>query len=174
MSTTMEPWIRAVEEAEIIRPFGNEMKVMLPAAHTGGSCSVLFAELKPGEGAPPHLHREYDEYFFVVEGTISLTIDGTESAIVPGKLAFTPRGAIHSFRNIGQSIARMLEWTVPGGNEPYFRAVSEMGRDIDPKRLAEINRQFATEFIEAPRSRTEHGGLGARGDEEPDRPPRIR
>jgi len=29
--------------------------------------------------------------------------------------------------------------TVPGGNEPYFRAVSEMGTNIDPKRLAEIN-----------------------------------
>lgn len=142
-----EPWIMGRENAEIIRPFGNEMKVMLPATRTGGTCSVLFADLKPGEGAPPHLHREYDEYFFVVDGTISLVVDGKERTIVPGTLAFTPRGAIHSFKNIGASIASMLEWTVPGGNEAYFRAVSEMGTNIDPKRLAEINAQFATEFI---------------------------
>ena len=142
-----EPWIMGRENAEIIRPFGNEMKVMLPATRTDGTCSVLFADLKPGEGAPPHLHREYDEYFFVVDGTISLVVDGKESTIVPGNLVFTPRGAIHSFKNTGMSIASMLEWTVPGGNEPYFRAVSEMGTNIDPKRLAEINAQFATEFI---------------------------
>lgn len=142
-----EPWIMGRENAEIIRPFGNEMKVMLPATRTGGTCSVLFADLKTGEGAPSHLHREYDEYFFVVDGTISLVVDGKERTIVPGTLAFTPRGAIHSFKNIGASIASMLEWTVPGGNEAYFRAVSEMGTNIDPKRLAEINAQFATEFI---------------------------
>ncbi len=149
MSKQTEPWIRGRENAEIIRPFGNEMKVMLSGARTNGTCSVLFADLKPGEGAPPHLHREYDEYFFLVEGTISLVIDGKESTIVPGTLAFTPRGAIHSFKNIGASTASMLEWTIPGGNEPYFRAVSEMGADIDPKRLAEINAHFATEFIDS-------------------------
>ena len=67
MSAQIEPWIAATGDAEIIRPFGNEMKVLLPAAHTSGACSVLFAELRPGEGAPPHLHHDYDEYFFVVE-----------------------------------------------------------------------------------------------------------
>ena len=147
MSAQIEPWITATHDAEIIRPFGNEMKVLLPAVHTSGACSVLFAELRPGEGAPPHLHHDYDEYFFVVEGTIAFVIDGKESTLVSGTFAFTPRGGVHSFENIGASTASLLEWTVPGGNEPYFRAVSEMGKNIDPKRLAKINEQFATEFI---------------------------
>lgn len=147
MSAQIDPWIAATGDAEIIRPFGNEMKVLLPAAHTSGACSVLFSELRPGEGAPPHLHHEYDEYFFVVEGTIAFVIDDKESTLVAGTFAFTPRGAVHSFKNIGASVAGLLEWTVPGGNEPYFRAISEMGKTIDPKRLAEINQQFATEFI---------------------------
>jgi len=147
MSAQIEPWITATHDAEIIRPFGNEMKVLLPAGHTSGACSVLFSELKPGEGAPPHLHHEYDEYFFVVDGTIAFVIDGRESTLVPGTFAFTPRNGVHSFKNIGASTASLLEWTVPGGNEPYFRAVSDMGKDIDPKRLAEINKRYATEFI---------------------------
>ena len=89
--------------------------------------------------------------FSSLEGTIALVIDGKESTLVSGTFAFTPRGGVHSFKNIGASTASLLEWTVPGGNEPYFRAVSEMGTNIDPARLAEINRQFATEFIGAPR-----------------------
>ena len=124
---------------------GRNTVARTPACRSGRP--DIADDLKPGEGAPPHLHREYDEYFFVVEGSIFLVVDGKASTIVPGTLAFMPRGAIHTFKNIGPSTASMLEWTVPGGNEPYFRAVAEMGADIDPKRLAEINAQFATEFV---------------------------
>jgi uncharacterized cupin superfamily protein len=51
-----------------------DMKVMIAAAQTGGTCSVLIGELKPGDGPPPHLHRDHDEYFFVLESTISLVV----------------------------------------------------------------------------------------------------
>lgn len=47
MSTQTGPCIKGREDAEIIRAFANEMKVMLPSAYTGGTCSVLFAELNP-------------------------------------------------------------------------------------------------------------------------------
>ena len=121
----------------------------MAAAQTDGTCSVLIGELKPGEGPPPHLHRDFDEYFFVLDGIISLIVDGKESTIVPGSLVFTPRGAVHSFKNIGTSSAKLLEWTIPGGNESYFRKVHEMEANagFDPKRLTEINKQLATEFI---------------------------
>ena len=74
MSTQLEPRITRREDAESIRPFGIEMKVMMAAAQTSDTCSVLIGELKPGEGPPPHLHRGFDEYFFVLEGTISLVV----------------------------------------------------------------------------------------------------
>jgi len=146
----VEPRITPSEDAESIRPFGIDMKVMIAAALTGGMCSVLIAPIRPGDGAPPHLHRAHDEYFFVLEGTILLVVDGAESTIAPNTLVFVPRGTTHSFTNIGASTARLLEWTVPGDNEPYFRAIHEMeinGGGFDPKRFAEINEQFATEFI---------------------------
>ena len=89
------------------------MKVMMAAAQTSGTCSVLIGELKPGEGPPPHLHRGFDEYFFVLKGTISLVVGGKQSTVTPGNLIFTPRGATHSFTNVGASPARLLEWTIP-------------------------------------------------------------
>lgn len=142
-----EPWIPGRENAGIIRPFGNDMKVMLPAPRTDSPCSVPFAEVKPGEGAPPHPHRGCDEYLFAAEGTISLLVDGKENTIVPGGLASTPRDAMNLFENIGAPIAIMLERAVPEGNEPDFRAASDIGTNADPKRLAEINAPFATELI---------------------------
>lgn len=122
---------------------------MIASAQTGGTCSVLIGELKPGDGPPPHLHRDHDEYFFLLEGAISLIVDGKESTVALNTLVFVPRGTTHSFKNIGASTARLLEWTLPGENERYFRAIYEMEvtGGFDPKRLAEINEQFATEFI---------------------------
>ena len=149
MKTQMEPRITRAEDAERIRPFGIDMKVMVAAAETDGTCSVLIAELQPGDGPPPHLHRDHDEYFFVLESTISLVVDGKTSIVAPGSAVFVPRGTTHSFKNVGASTARLLEWTVPGNNERYFRAIydMELGGGRDPKRLAEINEQFAIEFI---------------------------
>ena len=73
--------------------------------------------------------------------------------MTPGNLIFTPRGATHSFTNIGASPARLLEWTIPAATSPTLaRSFKNSGADIDPKRLAEINHQFATEFIELPQS----------------------
>ena len=63
MSTRIEPRITQSEDAESIRPFGIDLKVMIASAQTGGTCSVLIGELKPGDGPPPHLHRDYDEIF---------------------------------------------------------------------------------------------------------------
>jgi mannose-6-phosphate isomerase-like protein (cupin superfamily) len=147
----MEARVTRQEDAERIRPFGIEMNVMLTAAQAAGTCSVLIAELKPGEGPPPHLHRAHDEYFFLLEGTLLLVVGGKESTVGSSTLAFVPRGTTHSFKNVGASTARLLEWTVPGDNEPYFRAVFAMEATggFDPKRLAEINARFATEFIGA-------------------------
>ena len=90
-------------------------------------------------------------YFFLLAGTVSLIVDDKESTIVPGSLVFAPRGAVHSFKKIGTSPAKLLEWTIPGGNEPCFRAIgkTEANAGFDPKRLIEINEQFATEFIDS-------------------------
>lgn len=147
-ASALQPRIVASENAESLRPFGIDMKVMLGAAATGGAFSALLVELKPDEGPPPHLHRDREEYFYVLDGTYRMSVNGRESTIGPGTLVFVPRGTVHAFSNIGTTTGRLLEWTIPGSNEPYFRAVHEMeaASGFDPERFAGINRQFATEF----------------------------
>ena len=149
MASQMTPQIIKPDEAETLRPFGIGMKVMMPAEHTGGTFSALVGEIKPGEGPPPHLHRDREEYFFVLEGTYDLSVNGSHTTIGPGTLVFVPRGTVHAFKNVGTGVGKVLEWTIPGNNYAYFRAIHEMeaGGGFDPERLAEINREFATEFV---------------------------
>ena len=149
-TAALVPRIVSAEAAERIQPFGLDMRVMLDAAATGGSFSAIIVELKPGEGPPSHLHRDREEFFYVLDGIFRMTVGGNESTIGPGTLVFTPRNTVHSFSNIGTTPGRLLEWTIPGSNEPYFRAVHDMqGVGFDLERLAEINRRFSTEFADA-------------------------
>ena len=116
----LQPVIMRPGDAEAIRPFGIDMKVMLGAEHTGGTFSAIVAEVKPGEGPPPHLHRDREEYFFVLEGTYSLGVNGKESSIGPGTLVFVPRGTVHTYKNTSGSMGKLLDvflnvCTVPRG-----------------------------------------------------------
>ncbi len=149
---SLAPRIARPEQAETIRPFGIDMRVLLDSEATGGAFSALVAEIKPGEGPPPHRHHDREEYFYIVDGSFRLSVSGREETVGPGTLVFVPRGTVHAFTNIGATPARVLEWTIPGSNEPYFRAVHRMQEagGFDPERFADINREFATEFIGPP------------------------
>jgi mannose-6-phosphate isomerase-like protein (cupin superfamily) len=81
-TAALAPRIVSVEAAEKIQPFGLDMRVMLDAAATGGTFSAIVVELKPGEGPPPHLHRDREEFFYVLDGTYRMMVDGNEPARV--------------------------------------------------------------------------------------------
>ncbi len=145
----MQPRIVMPGDAETLRPFGIDMKVLLGAEHTGGTFSAIVAEIKPGEGPPLHLHRDREEYFYVLEGTYQLIVNGNETTVGPGTLVFVPRGTVHAFMNVASTLGKVLEWTIPGSNGDYFRAVHAMEASggFDPEKFGEINRQFVTEFV---------------------------
>jgi mannose-6-phosphate isomerase-like protein (cupin superfamily) len=143
------PRIATADGAEAIRPFGIDMKVLIGGEHTGGTFSAIEAAINPGEGPPPHLHRDRDEYFYVLEGTYQLSVGGEEATVGPGALVFVPRGTVHAFKNIASTAGKLLEWTIPGSNGDYFRAMHEMeaAGGFDPEKFAAINRRFVTEFV---------------------------
>lgn len=146
----LQPMIVPADAAEQIRPFGIDMKIMLGAEHTGGSFSAVLGEVRPGDGPPPHVHHDREEYFFVLEGTYTLGVNGQESTIGPGTMVFVPRGTVHTFKNISDQPGRVLEWTIPGSNGDYFRAVHAMEQNgaFDPDTFAAINKKFVTEFVD--------------------------
>jgi mannose-6-phosphate isomerase-like protein (cupin superfamily) len=148
-ATALQPRITTADTADRIRPFGIDMKLMIGSEHTGGTFSAVIAEVKPGEGPPPHFHTDREEYFFVLEGTYDLSVNGTTSQVGPGTLVFVPRGTTHAFTNVSTTDGRILEWTIPGDNADYFRAVDAMqaGGGFDPGKFAAINQRYATEFV---------------------------
>ena len=150
----LQPRVVSTEDGETIKPFGLEMKVLLSTEDTGGSFSALYVVHQPGEGPPPHLHYNQEEYFFVIEGTYEMTVGDITQTVGPGTMVFIPPHTLHTFKNVGDTPASQLDWTLPGGQDRYFCEIDAMGKGgtgFGPEmmeRLRATNNRFDTYFPE--------------------------
>jgi len=70
-----------------------------------------FAAARPGAGL--HLHRHHVDSFYVLEGELGVTIEGSEHLLGPGWCACAPAGVVHAFRST--AAARFLNVHTPDG-----------------------------------------------------------
>jgi mannose-6-phosphate isomerase-like protein (cupin superfamily) len=138
-----------LKDALPMKAFGIDMKVLLSTEATGGVISILMGWHKPGEGPPYHVHFTRDELFFIVGGTYELTVHNQTTTAGPGTMVFIPRNVMHRFENVGDTTACMLDWSLPGGQDRYFKAMAELatGDSFAGEKMAEINRRFDTHFL---------------------------
>lgn len=74
---------------------------------------ILESELPPGGGFPGHVHDEYEEAFYVLDGEIEYLVDGVWTKAVAGATVFAPPGRVHGFRNTADKPARHLAISSP-------------------------------------------------------------
>jgi hypothetical protein len=89
----------------------------------------------PGGGPPPHFHRREDESFFVLEGEITVTVDGQSIAGTAGTFVQIPRQTPHAFKNNSPVPARMLILCSPAGFEQFL---AEFGTELPSRDAAPI------------------------------------
>lgn len=101
-------------------------------AETRGKYAISEWWLEPYTRGPgPHQHDE-DDVFYVIEGTISLCVDGTWYEVPQGSLVIAPAGTPHDFENRTSRRAGMLNISVPGDFEPHMPAIAEWFRARSP------------------------------------------
>lgn len=144
-----QPKVVELNGGEPIKPFGLDMQILIRSEDTGGAFSAICCVHKPGEGPVPHMHDHQDEYFYVVEGAYELTINGGEPRrIGPGTLIYVPKGNRHGFKNVGDTPARMIDWSLPGGQDRYFREISQAqaGAGFTGNGMDEVNARHNTTY----------------------------
>lgn len=157
VSTPRQPTITGPDEGELIDVAGDRYRYLADHRTTDGRYGLWEATVPPGCGPPPHVHRREDEGFYVIEGHITLTIDGTRLVAGPGSFVNMPSGTAHSFRNESNTPARMLILVAPGGMEEMFRRagspVADANAPIPPldadgvQRLRDAAPEFDIEIL---------------------------
>ena len=86
---------------------------------------LLFIEYQPGVGIGLHDHT-FEEAYFILEGEVQATLDGSIYQLTPGDVVWTGVGCVHSFKNVGTAPVRWLETFAPQPpKENVFRFMAE-------------------------------------------------
>jgi quercetin dioxygenase-like cupin family protein len=104
------------------------MTIKADGAQTGGSLAQIETDDPRGTATPRHIHHNEDETFYVLEGEVSLLVDGRQIDLAAGDYAFAPRETTHAYI-VRSPRARMLTTLTPAGLEEVFVA---LGAPVDP------------------------------------------
>lgn len=111
-----------------------------------------FIQEPGGFGPAPHIHREREELFYVLEGDVDILVGEQVVKCPPGGFVLVPRGMPHTFANRGTQRARLLIMFCPAGQrEKYFEGLAQLmkdGQKPDPVALAELLRQYDQEPVQ--------------------------
>lgn len=97
------------------------------AEDTGGAFEVYEVGVPDpraglGAGPPPHVHREHEETFYVLEGEFEFFLGDDRTVAPTGTLIVVPRGTRHNFR--GTPGSRLLVVATPGGLAGFFQELA--------------------------------------------------
>jgi mannose-6-phosphate isomerase-like protein (cupin superfamily) len=102
------------------------------ADQTRGDFSLMERTLPPHGRRPlPHRHIACSEAFFVLDGSVTFVVDGTELHGGPEEFLLVPRGAGHTFGNSSDKPARLLVLHAPA-MDAYFAELDEMWSRLNP------------------------------------------
>jgi len=113
----------------------------------------------PGFMTLLHLHPHMDEYFFVIQGVLSVFIDDAWHDLKAGAFARVPRGIPHAQGNTGKDSVHFIGSGSPAGFEKFFIELNEITKRVPPgpqlgAEIAKIMPNYDTKPLGPPPKRT--------------------
>ena len=143
--------VSRAEEGQHWSVAGAEFRVLADGSTVEGRWGVVQCSIAAGwTGPPQHIHRQHDESFFILTGTVRFTSGREELLAPPGSLVTAPIGVPHSFANAdSRAPASFLCTVTPERYLGYFWEVATLrpGPDgqLDPAEVLAIMSRYATE-----------------------------
>ncbi len=98
---------------------------------------------------PPHIHREHEEGFYVLDGELEILVGREKIVAKRGTLIMVPIGVPHTFANATSEPVRVLCTLSPDHYVRYFEDVAPLfaAGAPDPKAVGAIMARYATEVV---------------------------
>lgn len=148
------------DEGEALWFLGNLATIKASTETTGGGVAVIEHLSAPGSGSPLHRHTREDEWFYVIEGQLTLWVGGELIEAPAGSFVYGPRSIPHTFVVSSPEPARFLLVTEPAGFERFMRAFSEPAQTLtipppaseppDVERLTAAAAEYGIEILGPP------------------------
>jgi len=92
---------------------------VLAGRDQGLACIAGYSVIEPGAGAPLHAHKDVDEVFILLEGTLDLRLGDEQRLVEANHTIAIPAGVPHAFVAVGPGPVRMFTFM------PRNRAIAE-------------------------------------------------
>ena len=102
--------------------FGGLTTIKADGAGTGGRMMLTEQTAPRGSGSPLHVHHNEDEWFYVLEGELTIWVAGQTVVAPAGSFVFGPRDVPHTFI-VNSDEARFLLVTQAAGFEGFIRTL---------------------------------------------------
>jgi quercetin dioxygenase-like cupin family protein len=118
-----------------------DMRLLLSSEQTNGALSIGEFTGRAGPWTVPHVHRDLEEVFYVIDGRFRFVCDELVVVAEPGALLMVPRGSPHVFT--AETDGKVLVLWTPGGLEQMFLELGRLGGDLtDPSVRAEVAKRY--------------------------------
>jgi quercetin dioxygenase-like cupin family protein len=102
------PVVKKIDEVEWEGHFmekDGRIKWLYTNERDGSPITVMMVELKPGITLPDHRHPDQPDLIYPLEGKATMYIEGRgEFPLVPGVVVMVPQNALHSIRNVEETL----------------------------------------------------------------------
>ena len=108
-------WAMTAADAPASRWRRNLLAPWPSAARQPAARSTTFEELCPaGVVAPPHIHDNEEEAFFILEGDLTFLLDDQETFRPAGTYVYIAPGTLHGFC-CDSAVGPVFDTLIPGG-----------------------------------------------------------
>ena len=108
---------------------GDQYTFLVTGDQSNGAYFIMEGIIPPGGGPPLHIHHREEECFYLLDGTLEITLGEKIFNATTGAFIQIPRGTLHRFHNTGSTTARMLLLFSPAGMDKYFEETLEPVQD---------------------------------------------
>ena len=158
-SRTADFFVRSATIETTRSYMGNLQTFLVRSAETDNRLFFLEVRAQPGAEAPPHLHYEQDEVFYILEGEMEIYCGDQVRTARAGDAVFLPRQQAHAFYFLSPTV-RFLAIVQPGtGLDGYFEKMSTPATSMelpkgtttyaasDSTSAAALVAQYGTKFL---------------------------
>lgn len=144
-----QPRIHDAAGGRPLEILGNPMLEKAASDDLSGGAAVFVTTVKPASGPLMHVHRDTDEFLYVLDGQLEVWIDGRHVSLTRGMSATLPRGVPHRFDNHGARAVTVLSVVTPGRGAKFFDDVDRERPRLpqDAGKLAAIVARHDIRFI---------------------------
>ncbi|WP_410659312.1 cupin domain-containing protein [Amycolatopsis sp. lyj-112] len=121
---------RAVRGKFFLGPH-EEFTILANAAETDGRHDITEAVQSAGSMTPLHKHTRYEERVYVLEGSLTVWLDGDPKTLGPGEYALIQRNVVHAI-HAGPDGVRALNTTSPAGFAELIARVATPAELVGP------------------------------------------